>query len=155
MPVEVRLVEGPADGTDLVISGDPMNPPETYQIMHASNGHGVRKLVYRREVNPGNEGPLWFYRYDGEGVQRQPVRRMIIASSVRVARLFMRESEFDPAECKVAVRFEDMQGCQLDTWEVWFLQRAWPSRTHEDVRRMEEMVAYARHRGADIRRWWT
>lgn len=80
---------------------------------------------------------------------------MVIAPTVRVARPFIKESGYNPSECHVATRLEDMQGCKLDTWEVWFLQRAWPCRTHKDLNRMKEMMAYARFRGADIRRWWT
>lgn len=84
-----------------------------------------------------------------------PVRRMVIAPTVQVARLFIRESGYDPRECRIVTRFEHMQGCKLDDWEVWFLQRAWPCCTHADVAHMEEMMAYARFRGADVRRWWT
>lgn len=85
----------------------------------------------------------------------QPIRRMVIAPTVSVARLFIKESGYNPYECQIATRLDNLRGCQLDGWEVWFLQRAWPRRTHEDVERMEEMMAYARYSGADIRRWWT
>lgn len=83
------------------------------------------------------------------------VRRMVIAPTVQVARLFIRNSGYNPRECRIVTRFEHMQGCKLDDGEIWFLQRAWPCCTHADVARMEEMMAYARFRGADIRRWWT
>ncbi|MFE0472568.1 hypothetical protein ACFW2V_13235 [Streptomyces sp. NPDC058947] len=86
---------------------------------------------------------------------QSPVRRMIIAPTARVAELFIRHSGYNPRDCRIATRREHLQGCQLDTWETWFLQRMWPCRTHEDVECMEEMMAYARFRGADIRRWWT
>lgn len=85
----------------------------------------------------------------------QPTRRMVIAPAVQVARLFIRESGYNPSECRIATKLDHLQGVRLDQWEVWFLQRAWPCRTHRDVECMEEMMAYARYAGADIRRWWT
>lgn len=85
----------------------------------------------------------------------QSTRRMIIAPTVRIAKLFIKDSGYDPRECRVATRLTELRGCRLDQWETWFIQRMWPCRTHEDVRRMEEMMAYARYAGADIRRWWT
>jgi hypothetical protein len=61
--VGIRLIGGPADGRDFIIPGDPMNPPQTYEIMHASLGQGARRLTYSREANLEDDGPLWFYRY--------------------------------------------------------------------------------------------
>jgi hypothetical protein len=80
---------------------------------------------------------------------------MIIAPTVRVAQLFIRDSGYNPQECRIVTRREQLHGYTLSDWETWFLQRMWPCRTREDVERMEEMMAYARFRGADIRRWWT
>lgn len=68
MAVGVRLVEGPAHGLELVIPGDLMNPPQTYEILHSSLAHGTRRLAYVREINLDDSGPLWFYRYTGESV---------------------------------------------------------------------------------------
>ncbi|MDQ0962012.1 hypothetical protein QFZ66_005890 [Streptomyces sp. B4I13] len=59
--VGIQLVEGPADGNLLVIPGDPWDPPHVYDQMVNASGH---RLVYRREVNPADDGPLWLYRYD-------------------------------------------------------------------------------------------
>lgn len=84
-----------------------------------------------------------------------PIRRAVIAPTVRVAELFIRESGYNPRECRIITTFEHMQGCKLDDWEVWFLQRAWSCRTHAEIERMLEMERYAKHRGADIRHWWT
>jgi hypothetical protein len=83
------------------------------------------------------------------------VWRMVIAPTVQQAQLFIRFSDYNPKECRIATRREHLHGCQLSSRETWFLQRMWPCRTHEDVQHMEEMMAYARFRGADIRRWWT
>ncbi|MEU2264954.1 hypothetical protein ABZ568_00570 [Streptomyces olindensis] len=57
----IQFVGGPADGQLLVIPADPWNPPHLYDQMSKASG---RRLVYRREVNPGDDGPLWLYRYD-------------------------------------------------------------------------------------------
>lgn len=79
MSVGIRLVGGPADGKDVVIPGDPMNPPPVWEVFAAASGSiwatakqgqqsgaGMRKLIYRREVNPDDDGPLWLYRYGDE-----------------------------------------------------------------------------------------
>lgn len=84
-----------------------------------------------------------------------PVRRMVIAPLARQAQLFVRDSGFNPHKCQIVTKQEQLHGYDLSGWEVWFLQRMWPCRTHEDVQRMKEMMAYARFRGADIHRWWT
>lgn len=63
MSVEVQLVGGPADGVDVVLPGDPMDPPSHVELKHLAMGSSVRTLTYSREVNPGDEGPLWLYRY--------------------------------------------------------------------------------------------
>lgn len=81
--------------------------------------------------------------------------RFVIAPNVRQAQLFIRFSGYNPRECRIATRREDLLGYRLEHWETWFLQRMWPCRTHEDVRHMEEMMWLARACGADIRRWWT
>lgn len=81
--------------------------------------------------------------------------RVIIAPTMRVAELFIRNSGFSPGECMVATNAFQLQGYRLESWETWFVQGMWPCRTHEDVRTMEATMAYARCRGADIRRWWT
>ncbi|KUN37691.1 hypothetical protein AQJ30_15515 [Streptomyces longwoodensis] len=58
--VGVQFVGGPADGRLLAIPGDPWNPPHTYELR---NPDGDR-LMYVRALNPGDDGPLWHYRYD-------------------------------------------------------------------------------------------
>ncbi|MFF8034907.1 hypothetical protein [Streptomyces sp. NPDC016626] len=89
--------------------------------------------------------------------QPQPIRpfRLVIAPFVRQAELFIHDSGYHPRECRIVTRREHLHGYDLRTWETWFLQRMWPCRTHEEVQHMEEMQAYARMRGADLRRWWT
>lgn len=72
--VGIQFVGGPADGQLLVIPGDPWNPPHVYDQMANASG---RRLVYRREVNPGDDGLLWHYRYDwqaSEGTVRPEER---------------------------------------------------------------------------------
>ena len=75
--VEVELVGGPADGMRHVVQGDPMDPPVTIEVKQAPDWREienlspdelvpVRTLTYRRTPNPGNEGPLWHYRYNGD-----------------------------------------------------------------------------------------
>lgn len=77
MSVEIQLVGGPADGKLVVIPGDPMDPPLTWEVYGAPSGRtwatakqgqatgaGMSRLIYRREVNPEDDGPLWLYRYD-------------------------------------------------------------------------------------------
>ncbi|WP_432124049.1 hypothetical protein [Streptomyces sp. C10-9-1] len=81
--------------------------------------------------------------------------RIVIAPNLRQARVFILESDYNPRECRIATRVEDLRGLSLHAWETWFLQRMWPCSTHEDVRHMEEMMWHARARGADLRRWWT
>ena len=74
--VEIELFGGPAHGMRVVIEGDPMNPPHTYELLHPPTWRELedadpetpvepRRLTYRREVNPGDAGPLWVYRYEG------------------------------------------------------------------------------------------
>lgn len=82
--------------------------------------------------------------------------RLIIAPTQRQAQLFIRDMRFYPPECKVAREPIHLRTRgRLETWEVWWLDRLWPCRTHEDVAKMEEMMALARLCGADIRRWYT
>ncbi|WP_075737528.1 hypothetical protein [Streptomyces acidiscabies] len=83
------------------------------------------------------------------------MNRLVIAPNVRQAQLFIRFSGYNPRECRIATRLQDLLGLRLEGWETWFLQRMWPVRTHEDVQHMEDMMWTARTRGADIRRWWT
>jgi hypothetical protein len=66
--VEVQLVGGPADGVLLVIEGDPMQPPHTYELVSAVDG---RPLAYRRTVNPGDTGPLWHYLFSERPVSSE------------------------------------------------------------------------------------
>jgi hypothetical protein len=83
MSVEIKLVGGPADDKLLVIDGDPMNPPPTAELLapevlnwrQLDAGHvpEIRKLLYRREVNTADDGPLWLYRYDAQA-SAGPVR---------------------------------------------------------------------------------
>lgn len=81
--------------------------------------------------------------------------RLIIAPTQRQAQLFIKDMGFYPPECKVAREPMHLRGMRLETWEVWWLDRLWPCRTHEDVTKMEYMMALARAYGADIRRWYT
>lgn len=62
--VGIQLVGGPADDRLICIPEDPMNPPEVYKLM-AMNGSSTVWLIYRREANKSDEGPLWLYRFAG------------------------------------------------------------------------------------------
>ncbi|QDN57371.1 hypothetical protein [Streptomyces sp. S1D4-20] len=83
MSVEIELVGGPADGKQLVINGDPMDPPLTTELLapedfnwrefEAGRAPETRKLLYRREANAADNGPLWLYRYDQQA-SAGPVR---------------------------------------------------------------------------------
>lgn len=83
MSVDIQLVGGPADGREVVISGDPMNPPPTTEVLvsEAVNWRQldsgqvpeIRKALYRRRVNAADDGPLWLYRYDRQASEG-PVR---------------------------------------------------------------------------------
>ncbi|WP_060905344.1 hypothetical protein [Streptomyces scabiei] len=74
MSVEVQFVGGPADGKQIVLDGDPMNPRLTTEVLQPSplNWHEldagvvppIRKVLYRREASASDDGPLWLYRYD-------------------------------------------------------------------------------------------
>lgn len=85
--------------------------------------------------------------------------RLVIAPVRRQAELFIDDSRRDYGwerwQVRVATRPEHLRGYDFRYWEVWWLDRMWPCCTHRDVERMEEMMAYARSRGAKIRRWWT
>lgn len=63
--VGVQLVGGPADDCLIFIPEDPMNPPEIYRLTAFSGGRVVR-LIYEREVNRSDDGPLWLYRFTGK-----------------------------------------------------------------------------------------
>lgn len=54
------------DGREAVISGDLMDPPAEYEVMQCSLRGGARRLTYARQLNLGDEGPLWLYRYARE-----------------------------------------------------------------------------------------
>lgn len=72
--VGIQFVGGPADGKQLVIEGDPVNPPLTTEVLEppsfnwreleAGQVLEIRKALYRREVNLSDDGPLWPYHYD-------------------------------------------------------------------------------------------
>lgn len=75
MSVEIELFGGPAHGTRVVIEGDPMNPPITYELLQAPTWRELenadpetpvepRRLTYWREANRLDAGPLWVYRYE-------------------------------------------------------------------------------------------
>lgn len=83
--------------------------------------------------------------------------RYVIAPSYRQAMLFIRDMGWTlPADViKLIMEPRHMMGLNLYGREVWWLDRLWPCRTHEDVANMEEMMFMARARGADIRRWYT
>jgi hypothetical protein len=74
--VEIELFGGPAHGTRVVIEGDPMNPPSTYELLQPPTLREMegadpnapvapRRLIYRRQANTFDEGPAWVYRYEG------------------------------------------------------------------------------------------
>ncbi|MGQ5576751.1 hypothetical protein [Streptomyces sp. ECR3.8] len=83
MSVGIQFVGGPADGKQLVIDGDPMNPPLTTEVLEpppfnwreldAGRMPEIRKALYRREANASDDGPLWLYRYDRQA-SAGPVR---------------------------------------------------------------------------------
>lgn len=83
MSAGIQFVGGPADGRLLVIQGDPMNPPPTTEVLvqepfnwrelDAGRTPEIRKVLYRREVNPSDDGPLWLYRYDPSAGVVRPV----------------------------------------------------------------------------------
>lgn len=83
MSVGIQLVGGPADGREVVIDGDPMNPPPTTEVLvpetpsWRENGARrvpeIRKALYQREANPSDDGPLCLYRYDRQASEG-PVR---------------------------------------------------------------------------------
>ncbi|MGA5599617.1 hypothetical protein ACPCUF_01025 [Streptomyces griseoincarnatus] len=56
----VEFVGGPADGRLTVIPADPFNPPLYYELRTPDGD----RLIYRCEVNPTDDGPLWHYQYD-------------------------------------------------------------------------------------------
>lgn len=72
--VEIELFGGPAHGMRLAIEGDPMNPPNTYELLQPLTWRELedadpeapvepRRLTYRREVNHLDTGPGWVYSY--------------------------------------------------------------------------------------------
>lgn len=85
--------------------------------------------------------------------------RLVIAPNQRQAQLFVEDSRRDYGwewwQVRIALRPEHLRGYDFRTWEVWWLDRMWPCRTHKEVENMEQMMLYARVRGAKIRRWWT
>jgi hypothetical protein len=81
--------------------------------------------------------------------------KLIIAPVWRQARLFADDRGWPDDLWRYAGDRLHLHGYRLDRWEVWWLDGLWPCRTHRDVQRMNEMMAYARARGADIRRWYT
>lgn len=85
--------------------------------------------------------------------------RFVIAPNLRQARLFVEDSRHDYGwewwQVRVATDWWHLRGMDFRNWEVWWLGGMWPCRTRRDVENMEEMMAYARARGAKIRRWWT
>lgn len=60
--VAIQFVGGPADGRVTFIPEDPMNPPLIYELLTMGDG----KLLYERQPNPGDQGPLWLYNYSEE-----------------------------------------------------------------------------------------
>lgn len=81
--------------------------------------------------------------------------RVIIATTVRQAKLHISNCGFYPGECKIVVREDQLLGMRLDTWEVWWINGLWPCRTHEDIARWQRLYDRARMYGADIRHWHT
>lgn len=75
MSVEIELFGGPAHGMRVVIEGDPMNPPDTCELLQVPAWRELedadpeapaepRRMTYRRQVNTFDEGPAWVYRYE-------------------------------------------------------------------------------------------
>ncbi|MFE0472584.1 hypothetical protein ACFW2V_13315 [Streptomyces sp. NPDC058947] len=62
MGVGIKFIGGPADGRLTFIPEDPMDPPLLHELLMVSG----RKAMYERQVNPGDQGPLWLYRYIAE-----------------------------------------------------------------------------------------
>jgi hypothetical protein len=83
------------------------------------------------------------------------VLQLVIAPQYKQALLFIKESGWDPNYVRIVTQPEQLYGLRLEHWEVWWLDRLWPCRTHEDVQHMEFFMHLARSCGADIRRWWT
>lgn len=83
------------------------------------------------------------------------VRQLIVAPNFNQARLFCHQMNWAPRYVEVAVWPHHIIGRKLDEWEVWWLDRLWPCRTHEDVEHMLMMKRLLRERGADIHHWWT
>lgn len=81
--------------------------------------------------------------------------KLIVAPVWRQARLFAWDMGWHDDEWRFASEPRHLHGYRLDRWEVWWLDRMWPCRTHEDVERMETMMIVLRTRGADVRRWYT
>ncbi len=82
-------------------------------------------------------------------------KRMVIAPLYRQAVIFVARMGWTMRNTVIVTRPDRLHGYRLDRWEVWWLDGLWPCRTREDVDRMNEMMIYARARGADIRRWYT
>ena len=80
------------------------------------------------------------------------MEKFIIATTTAQAMLFYKNMGWNPYAVPIALKREHLLGYDLYSYEVWWLDRMWPCRTHEDV---EELMAYAKVRGADIRRWYT
>jgi hypothetical protein len=83
------------------------------------------------------------------------MRKFIIATTTAQAILFCKNMGWNPYAVPIALKREHLLGYDLYSYEVWWLDRMWPCRTHEDVKDVEELMAYAKIRGADIRRWYT
>lgn len=63
--VEIELFGGPAHGTHVVIPGDPMNPPNTYELQQAPAHRETEphRLVYRKDFDTLGK-TMWVYRYE-------------------------------------------------------------------------------------------
>lgn len=67
--VEIELFGGPAHGRHVVIPGDPMDPPATYEMQQAPARHDTepRRLIYRRDFDTLGK-TLWVYRYEEQAL---------------------------------------------------------------------------------------
>mgnify|MGYP007014261641 CR=1 FL=1 len=81
--------------------------------------------------------------------------KIIIAPFYGQAVLFAQLMRWSRNEVVILTKEEHLLGRRFNGREVWWLDRMWPCRTHEDVWYMERMMQIARINGADIRRWWT
>lgn len=82
-------------------------------------------------------------------------KKIIIAPFYKQGVLFGLLMGWRRWDVTIITKEEQLLGRRFNGREVWWLDRLWPCRTHEDVWRMERMMQIARVNGADLRRWYT